>query len=57
MPLAGAKKGNHYAPVFVREDPLGIGALFAGTVAGMVFARRFGGVSTVFVEVKRACLY
>ena len=50
--LAGTAKGDHSPPVFGGEDGVGIGPLGSGNAPRENFARGFGGISAVFVEVR-----
>ena len=50
--VAGAKERQLDPSVFGREGALGPGTLFTGIASGPVSARRSGGISAIFMEVR-----
>ena len=46
------KEGNHHTSVLERKGGMGNGSLCTGNVVGKIFKRRFGQLSSVFVEMR-----
>ena len=50
--MAEEKEGNHHTSVLERKGGMGNGSLCTGNVVGKIFKRRFGQLSSVFVEMR-----
>ena len=50
--MAEEKEGNHHTSVLEIKGGMGNGSLCTGNVVGKIFKRRFGQLSSVFVEMR-----